>query len=98
MNRDAGESPLSEQSPPAVSELAGNIGLAEMLAQLDNRLRWYFRPVLMVRGPDSWRERAEASEPLGANDADRAAAAMRTHTESRAASYLAQYDSNAAAR
>jgi DNA-binding GntR family transcriptional regulator len=74
----------------AVSDLAGNVVLAELLAHLDKRLRWYFTPVVVVRGPNSWREHAELLEALAANDADRAAAVMREHTEGTAAAYLAQ--------
>jgi DNA-binding GntR family transcriptional regulator len=81
----------------AVRELAGNNVLAELLAHLDKRLRWYFAPVAVVRGPDSWREHAELLEALAGHDVERAAATTRAHTERTLAAYLAQDDGRAEA-
>jgi DNA-binding GntR family transcriptional regulator len=73
----------------AVVELSGNSVLAEMLGLLDKRLRWYFKPVVVIRGPDSWQEHTDLVEAIAAQDPERAAEMMRLHTEGTRAAYLA---------
>jgi DNA-binding GntR family transcriptional regulator len=74
----------------AVVELSGNSVLAEMLGLLDKRLRWYFKPVVVLRGPDSWQEHTDLVEAIAARDPERAAEVMRLHTEGTREAYLAQ--------
>lgn len=74
----------------AVVELSGNSVLAEMLGLLDKRLRWYFKPVVVLRGPDSWQEHTDLVEAIAARDPERAAEMMRLHTEGTREAYLAQ--------
>lgn len=64
-----------------VSDVAGNHVLAELIARLDKRIRWYFARVVTERGRDSWREHGELVEAIAARDEDRAAEVMRTHAE-----------------
>lgn len=64
-----------------VSELSGNKVLAGFVAQVDRRVRWYYRPLASRRGKDAWREHADIIEAIAAGDAERAAQAMREHTE-----------------
>jgi DNA-binding GntR family transcriptional regulator len=73
-----------------VVTLAGNLVLGEILGLLDKRLRWYFSPVVVTRGPDSWREHTHLVEAIAANDAEKAAEMMRVHTEGTRRAYLTQ--------
>jgi DNA-binding GntR family transcriptional regulator len=63
-----------------VSELSGNRILGEFIASLDRRVRWYFTEIAMTRGASSWDEHDELCDALAANDSDRAARVMHTHT------------------
>jgi DNA-binding GntR family transcriptional regulator len=74
----------------AVVALAGNSVLAELLGRLDKRLRWYFKPVVVTRAPDSWQEHTDLVEAIAANDPDRAAGVMRVHTEGTRLAYISQ--------
>lgn len=74
----------------AMVALAGNQVLAELLAMMDKRLRWYFAPVVVMRGPDSWKEHDALVESLAANDPDQAAEIMRQHTKATADAYRRQ--------
>jgi len=74
----------------AVVELTGNGVLGEMLQLLDKRLRWYFKPVVITRGPDSWQEHTDLVEAIAVNDPELAAEKMRVHTEGTRLAYLAQ--------
>lgn len=75
-----------------VAALAGNPVLAEFLAQLDRRLRWYFRPVVTDRAPHSWREHRALVDAFAEGDAEQAAAAMRAHVEATARAYERAFD------
>ena len=72
---------------PAIVELAGNKVLAELAAQVDRRVRWYYTPVARQRGPESWTEHAALIDALAAHDGERAAQIMREHTEHTRRSY-----------
>ncbi len=79
-----------------VALLAGNPVLEEFLAQLDQRFRWYFRPVVGRRAPDSWREHRTLVEAFAAGDEERAATAMRQHVEATARAYAHVVEARAA--
>jgi DNA-binding GntR family transcriptional regulator len=64
-----------------VAALAGNRVLAEMVARLDKRIRWYFVEVARSRGKASWKEHDELIDAIEAGDPQRAAATMRKHAE-----------------
>lgn len=64
-----------------VMELAGNAVLAELAAQVDRRVRWYYTPVARQRGRRSWIEHRELIAAIGDRDEQRATAVMRAHTE-----------------
>ncbi len=72
----------------AVARLSGNAVLSELVAQVDRRVRLYYRPVARDRGFQSWEEHAELIEAIAAGDAERAAAVMRRHTEATRLAYL----------
>ncbi len=80
-----------------VARLAGNPVLAEFLAQLDRRLRWYFRPVVSRRAPDSWREHRALVDAFAQGDEELAARAMRHHVEATARAYERAFDAPPAA-
>jgi DNA-binding GntR family transcriptional regulator len=71
----------------AIVELSGNTVLAELAAQVDRRVRWYYTPVARQRGPRSWVEHAALIDALADNDGERAAQIMRDHTEQTRRSY-----------
>ncbi|MGW7526185.1 GntR family transcriptional regulator [Streptomyces sp. NPDC054783] len=70
-----------------IMELAGNAVLAELAAQVDRRVRWYYTPVARRRGRQSWIEHRELITAIAARDEQRAAQLMRTHTEHTRRSY-----------
>jgi DNA-binding FadR family transcriptional regulator len=63
-----------------VTEMSGNRVLAEFIASLDRRVRWYFTEIAMTRGAGSWDEHDELCDALAANDSKRASQVMHTHT------------------
>lgn len=64
-----------------VMELAGNAVLAELAAQVDRRVRWYYTPVARQRGHQSWIEHRDLIAAIAARDEPRATQVMRAHTE-----------------
>lgn len=64
-----------------VMELAGNSVLAELAAQVDRRVRWYYTPVARQRGRQSWIEHRELIAAISDRDEKRATEIMREHTE-----------------
>ena len=70
-----------------VMELAGNAVLAELAAQVDRRVRWYYTPVARQRGLTSWIEHRALIGAITARDELRASLLMREHTEHTRRSY-----------
>lgn len=64
-----------------IMELAGNAVLAELAAQVDRRVRWYYTPVARQRGRQSWVEHRELIAAIADRDGQAATAIMRAHTE-----------------
>ncbi|MCK7622867.1 GntR family transcriptional regulator [Streptomyces sp. RS10V-4] len=64
-----------------VAELAGNVVLAELAAQIGRRVRWHCTPVAGHRGAQSWAEHRELVAALADGDEARATSVMRAHTE-----------------
>lgn len=64
-----------------VMELAGNVVLSELAAQVDRRVRWYYTPVARQRGTRSWTEHRELIAAIASRDERRATEVMRAHTE-----------------
>lgn len=71
----------------AIVELAGNTVLAELSAQVDRRVRWYYTPVARQRGRRSWIEHEQLIDAIEVGDGDKAAGVMREHTEHTRRSY-----------
>ena len=73
-----------------IMELAGNAVLAELAAQVDRRVRWYYTPVARQRGQQSWVEHGELITAILNRDEQEAMRLMREHTEHTRRSYLAR--------
>jgi len=71
----------------AIVALAGNTVLAELTAQVDRRVRWYYTPVARQRGRRSWIEHERLIDAIAAHDGEKAAQVMREHTEHTRRSY-----------
>ncbi|MEU9240903.1 GntR family transcriptional regulator [Streptomyces sp. NPDC048385] len=71
-----------------IMELAGNTVLAELAAQVDRRVRWYYTPVARQRGSQSWIEHRGLIAAIVDRDEQRATLLMREHTEHTRRSYL----------
>ncbi|MFI1422002.1 GntR family transcriptional regulator [Streptomyces sp. NPDC020731] len=76
-----------------IMELAGNAVLAELAAQVDRRVRWYYTPVARQRGGQSWVEHRELIAAVAAHDGQLATRLMREHTEHTRRSYHARAQS-----
>ncbi|MET8243635.1 GntR family transcriptional regulator [Streptomyces sp. NPDC005202] len=70
-----------------IMELAGNAVLAELAAQVDRRVRWYYTPVARLRGRQSWSEHRDLIAAIADHDEQRATQLMREHTEHTRRSY-----------
>ncbi|MFG2776620.1 GntR family transcriptional regulator [Streptomyces prunicolor] len=70
-----------------IMELAGNAVLAELAAQVDRRVRWYYTPVARQRGLTSWVEHRLLIDAIAARDELRAGLLMSEHTEHTRRSY-----------
>ncbi|MCI3223478.1 GntR family transcriptional regulator [Streptomyces sp. NP-1717] len=70
-----------------VMELAGNVVLAELAAQVDRRVRWYYAPVARQRGKQSWIEHRALIAAISARDEQAATEVMRSHTEQTRTTY-----------
>jgi DNA-binding GntR family transcriptional regulator len=70
-----------------IMELAGNAILAELAAQVDRRVRWYYTPVARQRGLTSWVEHRLLIDAIAARDELRAGLLMSEHTEHTRRSY-----------
>jgi DNA-binding GntR family transcriptional regulator len=64
-----------------ITSLSGNAVLAEHIALVDRRVRWYYRPIARPRGHDAWNEHAELIKAIATHDADLASMIMNRHTE-----------------
>lgn len=71
----------------AISDVADNAVLSDFLGALEQRVRWYFRPLVRGRGTTSWDEHEQIIEALAAGRAEDAGALMRQHTENTRAAY-----------
>ncbi|MFD5814451.1 GntR family transcriptional regulator [Streptomyces sp. NPDC127038] len=72
---------LNARLHATVMELAGNAVLAELAAQVDRRVRWYYTPVARQRGLQSWTEHRDLIAAIAERDGQRATDVMRAHTE-----------------
>ena len=61
--------------------MSGNSVLANLIASVARRVRWYYRPIALTRGKDAWDEHAELVMAIAGRSSRRAGDLMRRHTE-----------------
>ncbi|MEH0473905.1 GntR family transcriptional regulator [Streptomyces sp. B21-097] len=76
-----------------IIELAGNAVLAELAAQVDRRVRWYYTPIARQLGRRSWVEHRDLVTAIAGHDEESATRLMREHTEHTRRSYRARDES-----
>jgi DNA-binding GntR family transcriptional regulator len=79
---------LNSQFHARITRMGDNEVLAELIARLDKRIRWYFTPLVRTRGSSSWKEHLEIVEAIEARDPRRASEAMHKHAEATRSAYL----------
>ncbi|MGY0490709.1 GntR family transcriptional regulator [Streptomyces sp. WG-D5] len=75
-----------------ITTLSRNAVLAELIPQVDQRVRWYYTPIAKPRGNDAWSEHALIIKAIAAGDPDHAEALMRRHTQNTTDFYCAQIE------
>jgi DNA-binding GntR family transcriptional regulator len=85
---------LNSQFHALITRIGENQVLAELIARLDKRIRWFFAPVVKSRGSSSWKEHLAIVEAIAAGDAERASEAMRTHAERTRIAYFQEEGQN----
>jgi DNA-binding GntR family transcriptional regulator len=80
-----------------VYQLSGNGVLRALGQEVDKRIRWYFRPVMMQRAPEAWDEHEAILEAIAAGDTTRSVTLMRQHSEGTRCAYLRMLDAQAPA-
>jgi DNA-binding GntR family transcriptional regulator len=73
-----------------ITLLSRNAVLAELIPQVDLRVRWYYMPIAKPRGKDAWNEHARIIEAIGEGAPDRAEELMRRHTRNTTDFYCRQ--------
>jgi DNA-binding GntR family transcriptional regulator len=64
-----------------IVQMSGNRVLAELISQVERRVRWYYTPIARPRGQEAWHEHEGLIKAIAAGDADLAEQLMRAHTE-----------------
>jgi DNA-binding GntR family transcriptional regulator len=64
-----------------VAVMSGNKVLADLIAQVDRRVRWYYRPIARSRGTEAWDEHRALIEVIAGRNGKKASDMMRRHTE-----------------
>jgi DNA-binding GntR family transcriptional regulator len=67
--------------------MSGNTVLADLIASVDRRVRWYYLPIARARGKDAWDEHANLIDAIARRNSRRAGDLMRRHTERTRAIY-----------
>lgn len=65
----------------SIVEISGNRVLAELIAQVQRRVRWYYTPIARPRGREAWNEHAALIRAIADGDTAEAERLMRHHTE-----------------
>lgn len=64
-----------------IVQMSGNRVLAELISQVERRVRWYYTPIARPRGKEAWHEHEVLIQAIADEDADLAEQLMRAHTE-----------------
>ncbi|WP_351235092.1 GntR family transcriptional regulator [Streptomyces sp. NPDC002133] len=81
-----------------ITQLSRNKVLAELIRQVDRRVRWYYMPIARPRGKDAWNEHATLINAIAEGDAERSEQLMRRHTQNTTDFYCRQIAAAAALR
>jgi DNA-binding GntR family transcriptional regulator len=81
-----------------ITQLSRNEVLAELIPQVDRRVRWYYMPIAKPRGTDAWSEHARIIQAIADGDPDRAEHLMGQHTRNTTDFYCRQIAAVAARR
>ncbi|MFC7260372.1 GntR family transcriptional regulator [Streptomyces lutosisoli] len=73
-----------------ITHLSRNAVLAELIPQVDRRVRWYYMPIAKPRGTDAWSEHAQIIRAIADGDPDRAEHLMGRHTRNTTDFYCRQ--------
>ena len=87
---DAGLTAANVDIHSFLVQISGNKVLAELIAQVERRVRWYYTPIARLRGPEAWHEHDELIRAVEDGDAVLAEQLMRTHTEHTAEFYRSE--------
>lgn len=64
-----------------VVSMSGNSVLADLVASVDRRVRWYYLPIARARGKEAWDQHAQIIDAIEQKNSRRAYTLMRRHTE-----------------
>jgi DNA-binding GntR family transcriptional regulator len=64
-----------------VVSMSGNSVLADLVASVDRRVRWYYLPIARARGKEAWDQHAQLIDAIEQKNSRRAYTLMRRHTE-----------------
>lgn len=64
-----------------IMELADNSELSRILSSIARKVSWYFTPIALSRGEQSWNEHEQLIDALEAHDADDSRSIMAAHTQ-----------------
>jgi len=78
---DSGLVAANTELHAAIVRMAGNRVLAELIAQVERRVRWYYTPIARPRGEEAWQEHDGVIAAIADGDAGQAEQLMRAHTE-----------------
>jgi DNA-binding GntR family transcriptional regulator len=88
---DSGLVAANTELHAAIVRMAGNRVLAELIAQVERRVRWYYIPIARPRGEEAWQEHDGVIAAIADGDAGRAEQLMRAHTERTAEFYRREF-------
>ena len=88
---DSGLVAANTELHAAIVRLAGNRVLAELIAQVERRVRWYYTSIARPRGEEAWQEHDGVIQAIADGDAGRAERLMRAHTEQTAEFYRREF-------
>ncbi len=74
-----------------IVQMSDNRVLAELVSQVERRVRWYYSAIARPRGEEAWQEHDGVIKAIAAGDADLAEQLMRVHTERTAEFYRKEF-------
>lgn len=71
-----------------IMDLADNSELSRILSSISRKVNWYFTPIALSRGEQSWIEHEQLIDALEAHDGDGARMIMAAHTQKTRETYF----------